>query len=145
MTRRQVLDVGDRVQCLPGGRYMLGTITFIDENRAQQPGEVTVTWDRDDQSGNGPFTQEGWTTGDLERLGGDLQLGDWARVEGECRSAQTGNTSVDLDGDVVLLVDTCTDEFGDEIFLVFRREMPSINAIAVPTQLNRITRAEALA
>lgn len=140
MTRRQVLDVGDVVLSLhapnarwkrheaiilglAGGRYRI----------APKSGGLVVDVDM------------GWDRHELERVGGDLQLGDWARVEGECRSAQTGNTSVDLDGDVVLLVDTCTDEFGDEIFLVFRREMPSINAIAVPAQLTRITRAEALA
>lgn len=140
MTRRQVLDVGDRVQCLPGARYMLGTITFIDENRAQQSGEVTVTWDRDDQSGNGPFTQEGWTPGDLERLGGDLQLGDFVTVTGTCLSAQCSDDHFSLAGEFGLIVD----DYEDGAFMVHC--MGEVAAVqARPDQLNRITRVEALA
>lgn len=139
MTRRQVLDVGDQVT--HAGTGAAGVVVQV-EQVIDGP-SYAVDWDSLWQRRT--YSRVGWSPAQLVREGPELQLGDWARVEGECRSAQTGNTSVDLDGDVVLLVDTCTDEFGDEIFLVFRREMPSINAIAVPTQLTRITRAEALA
>lgn len=139
MTRRQVLDVGDRVtHVLTRAEGVVVAVESITDQLSHCVDWIGVL---PRQS----YVRTGWNPLQLRRVGGDLQLGDWARVEGECLSAQTGNTSVDLDGDVVLLVDTCTDEFGDEIFLVFRREMPSINAIAVPTQLTRITRAEALA
>lgn len=127
---RQVLDLGDQVKILRHGLTELvgqeGVIVGCE-------GRYSV-WLPEVDDYNIALTH-GWVAHHLERLGGELQLGDFVTVTGE---------GVDLEGHAWDLSDergVIVDDFEDGTLLVHC--MGEVTAVqARPDQLTRITRAE---
>ncbi|MVN88746.1 hypothetical protein GO986_18570 [Deinococcus sp. HMF7620] len=85
---------------------------------------------------------------DLTRVGGDMQIGDWVLVQGNCLQSNCVDYSV-LDNQLGLIVDDYPEMEGDASqsgpdFLVFvQGEGQAYSCLT--SQLTRVSRAEALA
>ncbi|MHA0043906.1 hypothetical protein [Deinococcus sp. PEB2-63] len=127
---RQVLDLGDQVKILRHGLTELvgqeGVIVGCE-------GRYSV-WLPEVDDHNIALTH-GWVAHHLERLGGQLQLGDFVTVTGEGMDLE--GHAWDLSGERGVIVD----DFEDGTLLVHC--MGEVAAVqARPDQLTRITRAE---
>lgn len=129
--KRQVLDVGDQASF---GKQAGMIARIVGERHV-----LTIV-------GRGQLG--GLTRSDLTRLGGELQVGDWVRVQGTCMNGNgVGYTA--LEGALGLIVDdypAVDGEPGQDSpdFLVFVQG-EGLAFVCLADQLTRISRAEALA
>ncbi|RJF74991.1 hypothetical protein D3875_03055 [Deinococcus cavernae] len=133
MSRVQVLDVGDRVQ--PSDtrlRHLAGETVVIgldprepDSYRLATTTGVVITAGRPG----------------IERIGGNLQLGDWVKVQGRIEPTTTCDWT-DVANAIGIIVDVYEDSDVDFVVAI-----PELNDLyeCRTKDLTRITRAEALA
>ncbi|WP_295823092.1 hypothetical protein [uncultured Deinococcus sp.] len=128
---RQVLDLGDQVKIL---RHGLTELVGQEGVIVGDEGRYSV-WLPEVDDHNIALTH-GWVAHHLERLGGELQLGDFVTVKGRCPAVEYYD-HISLDGERGVIVD----DFEDGMLMVHC--MGEVVAVkARPDQLTRITRAE---
>lgn len=136
---QQVLDIGDQVR--PADQRIAGAIAGLCVTEPLTVIEVLAEPDMYRIRNPDGLIVTGGRPG-MERIGGDLQPGDWVRVTGKCKTVR-GTDREDIEDEVGLIVDTYEEEGGPD-FLVCIRGLADLYECRTP-QLTRITRAEALA
>lgn len=131
MSRVQVLDVGDRVQVLDTSDRLQGREGVV----------IRVADERHVVAIPGIGQIGGYERSDLERIGGDIQVGDWVRVSGTVEPFWSCEKE-ELDAEAGVIVDEIAEGEGD--FLVYVLTEADVYECCTD-QLTRITRAEALA
>ncbi|BDP42891.1 hypothetical protein DAETH_28600 [Deinococcus aetherius] len=134
---RHTLDLGDTVTCRSTGA--LGVVTCVE---VLGTGERAYTVEWAQAFDRVRHSRCGWSREELEREYGNLQVGDWVYVTGECEQRST--TDVDeLNEELGVIVDDYAEAYAPD-FLVF---CPGEGRAyeCTTAHLTRITRAEALA
>lgn len=135
-TRVQVLDVGDRVSALFSWGEQEGVIVRA---WTKQSNGVVYDWSADNAVRS---LHVGQPRRSLTRVGGDLQVGDWVRVDGDCETLRTPDVE-HIHGEVGIIVDTIAGGVKGD-FVVYVPCLLDAYECDI-SQLTRITRAEALA